>query len=95
MSLFFLHCSPGSCIPCAAPYVGERKDEKRPLFLDSGGGYEFLAELCCDLVSPCIGWYLDVALGYVCVCECRYFHFCLPHSVSVSMRVEFVCICLS
>lgn len=33
--------------------------------------------------------------GYVCVCECRYFSFCLPHSVSVSMRVEFVCAYLS
>lgn len=98
MSLFFLHHSPGSCIPCTAPYSGERKDDgKTPLFLDNGSGCEFFAELCCDLVSLCAGRYLDMALAvYVCVNAGAFISVPLPfcERLYVCTRVEFMCSCL-
>lgn len=95
MSLFFLHHSPGTCIPCTAPCSGERKGE-RPLFLDSGSGCEFLAELCCGLVSLCTGWYLEMALDMCAWMQVLLF-LCLPpfcRCLYVCMRVEFECFCL-
>lgn len=97
MSLFFLHHSPKSCIPCTAPRHAERKHEKRPLLLNSGSGCEFLAVLHCDFVSLCAGKYVDTALDlYVCVSVGTFISLCLPFcdNLYVCMRVEFLCSCL-